>query len=138
MEIIAITLQPYLIKELQASSNFQPATSHNIKCISRNSVHHNTGGFFKKCSVGCWKCGERGLVRVGALLNQNFLEGGHFWKEGRCGNFIILINQLISTERSFLLRSPGSLNSFELQQGTGAEPLLGMLASVARVLASVA
>ena len=88
--------------------------------------------------MGCWKCGERGLVRVGALLNQNFLEGGHFWKEGRCGNFIILINQLISTERSFLLRSPGSLNSFNLQQGAGAEPLLGMLASVARVLASAA
>ena len=101
----AITLQPYLITELQASSKFQPATSHNIKCISRNSVHHKIGGFFKKCSVGCWKCGERGLVRVGAFLNQNFLEGGQFWKEGRCGNFIIFINQLISTERSLLLGS---------------------------------
>ena len=117
-------------------SEIRGKPSHNIKCISRNSVHHKIGGFFKKCSVGCWKCGERGLVRVGALLNQNFLEGGHFWKEGRCGNFIIVINQLISTERSFPYWSPGSLNSFDLQQGAGAEPLLGMLAFVARVLAS--
>ena len=88
--------------------------------------------------MGCWKCGERGLVRVGALLNQNFLEGGQFWKEGRCGNFIIFINQLISTERSLLLRSLDPQTSLDIQQGAGAEPLLGMLASVARVLASVA
>ena len=26
---------------------------------------------------------------MGALFNQNFLEGGHFWEEGRFGNFII-------------------------------------------------
>ena len=74
---------------------------------------------------------------MGALLNQNFLEGGHFWKEGRCGDFII-VNQLISTERSLLLGSPDLQTSFNIQQGAGAEPLLGMLASVARVLASVA
>ena len=75
---------------------------------------------------------------MGALLDQNILEGGHFWKEGRYGNFIIGINQLICTEISFLLGYPGSLDAFDLQQGAGAEPLLGMLASVARVLASVA
>ena len=75
---------------------------------------------------------------MGALYNQNFLEGGHFWKEGRCGNFIIAINQLICRERSFLQGSPGTLEAFDLQQGAGAEPLLGMLASVARGLASVA
>ena len=88
--------------------------------------------------MGCWRCWERRLVRVGALLNQNFLEGGQFWKEGRCGNFIIIINQLISTERSLLLGSPDLQTSLDIQQGAGAEPLLGMLASVARVLASVA
>ena len=75
---------------------------------------------------------------MGALLNQNFLEGGQFWKEGRCGNFIIFINQLISSERSLLLGSPDPQTSLDIQQGAGAEPLLGMLASVARVLASVA
>ena len=88
--------------------------------------------------MGCWKCWERRLVRVGALLNQNFLEGGHFWREGRFGNFTIVINQLISTERSLLLGSPDPQTSLDIQQGAGAEPLLGMLASVARVLASVA
>ena len=77
-------------------------------------------------------------MRVGALLNQNFLEGGHFWEEGRSGNFIMVINRLISTERSLLLGSPDLQTSFDIQQGAGAEPLLGMLASVARVLASVA
>ena len=75
---------------------------------------------------------------MGALLDQNILEGGHFWKEGRYGNFIIGINQLIYTERSLLLGSPDLQTSLDLQQGAGAEPLLGMLASVARVLASVA
>ena len=75
---------------------------------------------------------------MGALFNQNILEGGHFWKEGRYGNFIIGINQLIYTERSLLLGSPDLQTSLDLQQGAGAEPLLGMLASVARVLASVA
>ena len=53
-------------------------------------------------------------------------------------NFIIDINQLISTERSLLLGSPDPQTSLDIQQGAGAEPLLGMLASVARVLASVA
>ena len=77
-------------------------------------------------------------VRVSALFNQKFLERGHFWKEGRCGNFIIAINQLIFTERSLLLGSPDLQTSLDIQQGAGAEPLLGMLASVARVLASVA
>ena len=75
---------------------------------------------------------------MGALLNQNILEGGHFWEEGRCGDFIIAINQLIFTERSLLLGSPDLQTSLDIQQGAGAEPLLGMLASVARVLASVA
>ena len=82
-------------------------------------------------------CGMR-KVRESALFNQNFLERGHFWEEGRCGNFIMVINQLISTERSLLLGSPDLHTSFDIQQGAGAEPLLDMLASVARVLASVA
>ena len=77
-------------------------------------------------------------MRESALFNQKFLERGHFWKEGRCGNFIIVINQLISSERSLLLGSPDLQTSLDIQQGTGAEPLLGMLASVARVLAFVA
>ena len=81
---------------------------------------------------------EMRKVRESALFNQNFLERGHFWEEGRCGNFIMVINQLIHTERSFLHGPPESLDSFDLQQGAGAEPLLGMLASVARVLASAA
>ena len=54
--------------------------------------------------------GRRGMakVRESALFNQNFLEGGHFWEEGRCGNFIMVINQLICTERSLLLGPPGT------------------------------
>ena len=49
--------------------------------------------------------GRRGMakVRESALFNQNFLEGGHFWEEGRFGNFIIVINQLILASSKFSL-----------------------------------
>ena len=72
------------------------------------------------------------LVQPEVSRKRALLERRQVWKFHHCYQPVNL------TERSFLCGSPDLQTSLDIQQGAGAEPLLGMLASVARVLASVA